>query len=405
MRFTKLVTTRWLWHVIRSSKVKSKAIVMKFKYFWVSLSAGFALTLIWLLASLPAASQTAVQLQTNPPLNQIVPNTEPVQLTVQAIDANQQPIADANIQIRLLTPPKTPWFTSDFPIVEGTTLLELDAIAPAGKLQFEQVLPIRGTYRLEANVTPQTAGAFEPFEQVLTLSVPENPVKYRNLGILIAILLLTGCGGGWVLGGDQTVREGEIAPQSVRMLLSAATLLAIVVLLTVNITAEISEARSPLHSVAASADPAIAQAQGIRVELAGDRQATVGQTATQTLLVTDANSKEPIANTAVNLQAIALEHNERVFSFAGMTDRAGRFTWQQQFFDGAPHQVSATIAPAANSVRQFAPIQVAREVEVEGIAPPLPIRFISLIYFTAIFVVGLVAGFLGHRRFQARSIA
>lgn len=378
---------------------------MQFKYFWVSLAAGFTLTLIWLLASLPAVSQTAVQLQTNPPLSQVVPNTEPVQLTVQAIDANQQPLADAAIQVRLLAPPKTPWFTSDFPIVEGTTLLELDTIAPAGKLQFEQVLPIRGTYRLEANVTPRTAGAFEPFKQVLALSVPENPVKYRNLGILIAILLFTGFGSGWVLGGDQTVRDGEIAPQPVRMLLSAATVLAIVVLLTVNITAEIAEARLPHHSAAASADPAIEQAQGIRVELSGDRQAAVGQTATQTVLVTDTTTEEPISNTAVNLQAIALEHNERVFAFAGMTDQSGRLTWQQQFFDGAPHQVSATIAPAANSSRQFAPIQVAHEMEVEGIAPPLPIRFISLIYFTAIFVVGLIAGFLGHRRFQARSIA
>ncbi|MBD2088286.1 hypothetical protein H6F67_00150 [Microcoleus sp. FACHB-1515] len=378
---------------------------MKFKYFWVSLAAGFALTLIWLLVSLPAASQTAVRLQTSPPLSQVVPNTEPVQLTVQAIDVNQQPIADANIQVRLLTPPKTPWFTSDFPIVEGTTLLELGAIAPAGKLQFEQVLPIRGTYRLEANVTPQTAGAFEPFEQILTLAVSENSVKYRNVGILITILLLTGFGGGWVIGGDQTAREGEIAPQPVRMLLSAATLLAIVVLLTVNITAEIAEARSPHHSAAASADPAIAQAQGIRVELLGDRQATVGQTATQTILVTDTTTQEPIANTAVNLQAIALEHNERVFTFAGVTDQSGKLTWQQQFFNGAPHQVSATIAPETNSSRQFAPIQVAHEVEVEGIAPPLTIRLISLIYFTAIFVVGLIAGFLGHRRFQARSIA
>lgn len=374
------------------------------QYFWVSLAAGFAITLIWLLTSLPSAAQTAVQLQANPPLSQVVPNTEPVQLRVQAIDANQQPITDATIQVRLLTPAKTPWLTSDFPIVEGTTLLELNAIAPMGTLQFEQVLPIRGNYQMQVNVTPQTAGAFEPFEQVLTLTVPENPVKYRNVSILIAILLLTGFGGGWVLGGDQRVHEGEIAPKPARMLLSAATLLAIVALLTINIKAEMAEAEMSYHSQGTLSAVATQQVQGIQVELSGDQQATVGQTATQTVSVRDAATRQPISNAAVNLQVIALEHNEQLFTFDGVTDKTGKLTWQQQFFDGAPHQVSATIAPAANSSRQFAPIRVAHEVEVEGIAPPLYIRFISLIYFTAIFVIGLIAGFLGHRRLQARSL-
>lgn len=45
-------------------------------------------------------------------------------------------------------------------------------------------------------------------------------MKYRNLAILAAILLSVGFGGGWILGSDQTVRDGEIAPQPVKMLLS-----------------------------------------------------------------------------------------------------------------------------------------------------------------------------------------
>lgn len=197
------------------------------KYFGLFLAATVVSAAVWLCA-LPVASQTAIQFQTNPPLSQVVPATEPTQLTIQAIDANQKPLANANIQLRLLTPAKTPWFTSDFPIVEGTTLLKLSAIAPSSRLQFEQTLPIRGTYRTEVSVTPQIVGAFEPFEQVITFSVPENPVKYRNLAILVAILLLTGLRSGWVLGGNQTLRAGEIAPQPVRILLSGTIVLAIV---------------------------------------------------------------------------------------------------------------------------------------------------------------------------------
>lgn len=370
------------------------------KYLGFFLAAAVS-AIVWLCA-LPGVSQTAIQLQTNPPLNQVVPATAPTQLTIQVVDSNQAPLANANIQLRLLTPAKSPWFTSDFPIVEGTTLLELDAAAPSGKLQFEQTLPIRGTYRAEVRVTPQLAGAFEPFEQVISFAVPENPVKYRNLAILAAILLLSGLGSGWVLGGNQSPQAGEIAPQPARMLLSGATILAIVVLLTINISAELAEshAGNPMASMASTAPtaPAIQQTQNVRVQLAGATEATVGQLAIQTVKVTDAETGAPLPDVAVKLQVVKLEDNEPVFSFSGQPNQAGELTWQQQLFDGAPHQVTATVAPIVGNPRQFSPIQIAHQVEVEGIAPPLYIRFISLIYFTAFFTASLIAGIVLRRR-------
>lgn len=136
---------------------------------------------------------------------------------------------EAEAQVSLLTPSKTPWLTSDFPIVEGTPLLTFTDVAPAGELTFEPVLPIRGQYQMEVAVTPRVTGAFEPFEQTLTFSVPENLVKYRNAAILVAVLLLAGLGSGWVL-----------------------------------------------------AAPAVQQSQGVEVQLLGDTQAAVGQLATFT---------------------------------------------------------------------------------------------------------------------------
>lgn len=367
------------------------------KYLGFFLAAAVS-AIVWLCA-LPGVSQTAIQLQTNPPLNQVVPATAPTQLTMQVVDSNQAPLANANIQLRLLTPAKSPWFTSDFPIVEGTTLLELDAAAPSGKLQFAQTLPIRGTYRAEVRVTPQLAGAFEPFEQIISFAVPENPVKYRNLAILAAILLLSGLGSGWVLGGNQSLQAGEIAPQPARMLLSGATIFAIVVLLTINITAELAEshAGNPMASTAPTA-PAVQQTQNVRVQLAGATEATVGQLATQTVKITDAATSAPLPDVAVKLQVVGLEDNEPVFSFVGQPNQAGELTWQQQLFDGAPHQVTATVAPIVGNPRQFSPIQIAHQVEVEGIAPPLYIRFISLIYFTAFFTASSIAGIVLRRR-------
>ncbi len=383
-----------------------------FGLFWV---AAMSSLLVWLGSVAPAVSQPVVQLQTEPPLDQVVPATEPVQLTLQAVDSSQRPLADANIAIRLLTPAKTPWLTSDFPIVEGTTLLAMNAIAPTGVLQIEQTLPIRGTYRLEATVSPQIAGRFAPFTQVLTFSVPENPVKYRNVAILAAILLVVGLGSGWVLGGNHTLQTDEIAPKPVRMLLSGAIIVAIIALLVVNVSSEIADLQdgqghshgdhSHTHSSSHSDElpastPASQNSEGIRVQILGDTVATVGQMATQTVQVTDAATNQPITDIQITLQAVALEHNERVFALTALPDSKGTLTWQQQFFDGAPHQITATVEPTGSGDRPFAPIQVAHKVDVDGVVPPLSVRLISLIYFTSIFVAGLLLGLVIRRRFR-----
>jgi hypothetical protein len=355
--------------------------------------------LVWVSKLTPVVSQPTVQIKTEPPLEEVIPDDTVVKFQLQAIDANEQPLTNANLQVRILTPAKSPWFTSDFPIVEGTELLALEAIAPQGNLEFEEVLPIRGNYTVEVAVNPQLTGAFEAFNQSLTVIVSENPVKYRNLAILAIILLGVGVGSGWLLGGDQTVRDGEIAPQPVRMLLSGMTIVAIAVLLLVNGRAEVaaSHVHTEVNAVAHSS-PAVAQNEGTQVELLGDTQAIVGNLATQAVRVTNPTTGEPIRDVQVSVESVALESDALMFAYQGTPDATGKLIWQEQFFDGAPHSVTATVTPLDNASGQFEPLQVSQEIEVEGIAPPLLVRFISLLYFTLIFVVGLITGFWGRRR-------
>ena len=369
----------------------------KIQYGLLTLVAIAVSGLIWLSKPSPVVSQPTVQLQTEPPLEQVIPNETVVKFQLQAIDPSQKPLPNVNLGVRILTPAKTPWFTSDFPIVEGTELLNLEASASQGNLEFEQLLPIRGNYSMEVAVTPQVTGAFEPFKQSLTLNIPENSVKYRNLAILAVILLGVGFGGGWILGGDRTVREDEIAPEPVRMLLSGMTVVAIAVLLFVNLSAEIASYHGEGGEVT-SFTPAVEKNQEIQVELSGDNQAVVGKLATQTVQITNPTTGQPITDVQVSLQSVALEHDALLFSYQGIPDPTGQFTWEEQFFDGAPHSVTATVAPLEQSSQQFTPLQVSHEIEVEGIAPPLSVRFISLLYFTLIFVAGLIAGFWVRRR-------
>lgn len=196
------------------------------KYGLLTLIAIAVSGLIWLSKSSPVVSQATVLLKTEPPLEDVIADETVVKFKLQTITSNKQPLSDANIQVRIFTPGKTPWLASDFPIVEGTELLNFEALANQGTVEFEQVLPIRGNYLLETSVTPRDAGVVVAFEDSLNFKVPENTVKYRNLAILAAILLLVGFGSGWILAVDQTVREDEIAPQPVRMLLSGMDIVA-----------------------------------------------------------------------------------------------------------------------------------------------------------------------------------
>ena len=359
--------------------------------------------------------QPTVRLIAEPPISQILPfeaeattPLSPVSLRLQALDAAGIPLESARIGLTILTPPKNPWFTTDFPIVEGTKLLDIEAIAPKGELQIQQMLPIRGNYQLLVNVTPIAANAFTPIQQTLTLSVPENGVKYRNFWILAVTLLIVGLGGGLAIGGKQQIPAGEIAPERVRLLLSGAIIVAIASLLFVNVSAEIaqSEMSMPMSHMTESAptekSSPIVQSQGFEARLSGDVNATVGKAANLQVKVIDTKTNQPVTDVLLNIKVTQLENNWIAFAYKGVPDATGKLVWQQQFFDGAPHKVEVEVSPETNAARQFPPFQVLQTIEVEGVAPPLSVRLTVLAYFTGIVVAGMAIGFGLQRRFLGR---
>ncbi len=350
---------------------------------------------------LAVSSQTpkaTVRLITNPPISQILPfeaeataSQSPVQLTLQAVDTVGQPLENAKIKLQILTPPKNPLFPTDFPIVEGTELLNVEALAPKGKLQIQQMLPIRGKYQLLVTVTPIVANAFTPIQQTLTLSVPENWVKYRNFGILAVILLVLGIGGSLVLGGQQQIQMGEIAPQRVRLLLSGAIIVAIASLLIINISAEVAESHTHEQHTHTQ-EPVVQTAQGIEARILGDVQATVGQPAKLAVRMLNTVTGQPAKDLILSIKTTQSEHNWVAFAYQGITDTNGQLAWKQQFFDGAPHKVEVEVLSQPQATGQVLPLRIAKTIEVEGIAPPLSVRLIALTYFTSIIILGLLLG-------------
>ncbi len=374
----------------------------KYQLFGVISAVCIVLSILYSFVGVSQTPAPKVLLTTNPPLEHIIPfeaeaqrEQSPVTLTLQAIDAAGKPLQNALIRLQILTPPTNPLLTTDFPIVEGTKLLQMQAVAPAGKLEIQQMLPIRGNYQLRVNVSPLVANAFAPYEQTLNLNVRENPVKYKYFAVVAAILLSVGLLGGWVIGGQEQLRQGEIAPQSVRLLLSGLTVIAIVTLLFINISAEVAEAHGSGHNSGTEViAPSVQKSQGVEVQLEGDKNATVGKLANLALQVKDTATGQPIKDVALHVKAIALEHGLTVFTYKGVADSEGKLTWQEQFFDGSPHKVEVEASPLSGSKRQFTPVKVAQSVEVKGIAPPMSVRLLGLFYFTAFVGIGMVIGLL-----------
>ena len=368
-----------------------------------------AIALIFSRSAIVSQPQSTVRLITDPPIGQILPfeaeaavTPKPPRLTVQALDPNGQRLANAKIHLQILAPAPTPWFTTDFPNVEGTKLLDLEAIAPNGELQVQQMLPIRGTYQLQVNVTPTVAQAFTPFKQTLSLDVAENAVKYRYFAILAIVLLVVGLGGGWIIGGKQRVPTGEIAPQPVKLLLSGMIMLAIIALLFVNISAEIAESHGTDHgSIAHQTQPDKAgttRSQGIEVSFTGDRSAIVGQPANLKVQAIDTKTNQPVTDALLHVKTTAVEGEWVALDFQSSPNATGEVQWLATFLDGAPHKLEVEVLPKPGGVRQFQPFQVAQEIEVEGVAPSLTVRFITLFYLTSIIVVGLAIGLQMKRR-------
>ena len=375
----------------------------------MKLSKNFALAIITIIAilcfnliSIAHSPQPTIQLITEPTQGKLLPFEAeaskpqlPTSLTLKALDETGKPLANAKIHLTILTPPKNPWLPTDFPFVEGTKLLDIETITPNGELQIQQIFPIRGKYQLMVDVAPSTANKFKPFQQILTLSISENPIKLINFGILAVILLLVGLGGGWVIGGKQQIQPGEIAPVRVRLLLSGVTVVAIIALLFVNISAEISESEAHEHHhshAASSATPntEIIDSSGIKLQITGDSDTHIGQLANFQIAAIDTKKNQPVTDLNFEIKSRQLEDKWVAFAYQGTTDKTGKFAWQQQFFDGAPHQIEVNFYPKNNAKPLSLPLT--KSIAVEGSAPPLPARLISLTYLTSIIALGLIFG-------------
>lgn len=141
----------------------------------------------------PDTAAYDITVATHPEPAAIVPDRDVVELRVR-VTRGGEPARNVDLSYRLDAPPRTFWFSTDFPVVEGTPLLNGTVHLPAGHHETSMILPIRGTYRLRTRAEGPRGTAV----RTVTFGVSENPREKLYLAVFLGILLLIGGAAGFL---------------------------------------------------------------------------------------------------------------------------------------------------------------------------------------------------------------
>lgn len=294
--------------------------------------------------------------------------------------ADGRPVSGARLKIQLKAP-DTPWLGStDFPIVEGTTLLNQELHVTGSSHAFQFVPPIRGTYTLTASVEPLAGdSSFAPTQNSWQTTISESPARKKNLALLLTILIIIGGISGFVIGRR---------PRSA----------AIPVLLLLLWPHEPLKA----HGSHQHAKPVAPPAQTLSSEEGGSidleiltPEPRVGELTALMARYRDQHGQAQAAQ--FHLEVMQLEHERLVFS-TDITASDGALRWQGQFFDGSTHRVSITAVPQ-RSQGKIGTAKVERDVDVSGVEPPLSSIIKSFGFLMFITALALLLGILTGRFF------
>lgn len=348
---------------------------------------GAAVMLVLCMAG--AASAARIEFRSEPDFSAIEPvhhsGNAPARYTLSVVDDAGRPIPVARVKYTLLSPPVNAFFTSDFPIVEGTTLMEGDAFLADGTLSWEYLTPIRGDYRLVVDATPGFgAAAFAPVHDEIRYHVNEKASNIRNGVLLMVILFGVGFVSGYIIVRPRTIRPA----------------IALVVLALVSDSAMPPPASAhgghEHHEVAAAPAPGgVTKGDSAQLALSFDPPSgTVGKLVTIRAVATDPDSK-PLANVRFTVRLHHLEDDKDMYTSTFVAPD-GTFTWRNQFFDGAEHQIIVTAAPVESGA--FTPVTAAYTMDVEAICPPDNVVARMWTFHMAIVVAGMACGAFATRR-------
>ena len=135
------------------------------------------------------AQEIEFQFNTLPAVAQLRPFSEPATIILSFANSDGTQVEKGWVQIRLDAPMPSRFFSTDFPFIEGSRLLDIRLPIQRGKVQWQYLFPIRGQYRLEAETV---TGNGKKTGKVFLFMVREHEKKWVFLGVLTLALFLLG---------------------------------------------------------------------------------------------------------------------------------------------------------------------------------------------------------------------
>ncbi|WP_089939024.1 hypothetical protein, partial [Candidatus Entotheonella palauensis] len=297
-----------------------------------------------------------VSLSSTPPPQTIRPDADIARVML-AVQHDGQPLSHGRIQVKVTAPPRPSLLSTDFPVVEATTLLELASDLRDGTFSFDYLFPIRGAYTFDVALQP-VAGSpqFAPTTIQTSWQLRENPAEIRNVWLLVLGLFILGGVFGLVLARSAQAK-------------SALLLTAMLVFTGLVMRAE-GDVRG--QAEASKTQQAVRGEHGWALQVnSTPAQGTVGQQVRFDMVLT--KDGEVFAEaTELSLELHHIEDDKSIFKTNILAPK-GETSQQLQFFDGAPHRVKITAHPAAGDPADpnHQPLQAVFDMEVNGIQPPL----------------------------------
>jgi len=339
-------------------------------YRWAASLGGLVL-LLWTVE----AFAITVSLSSSPPPETIRPDHDMARVTL-AVQHDGQPLTHGRVQVKVTAPPQPKLLSTDFPVVEATTLLDLTSDLRDGTFSFDYLFPIRGAYTFDVDLQP-VAGApeFTPATVQKSWQIHESPVEIRNVWLLVLGLFFLGGVFGLVLARSAHAK-------------SALILTVILVPTALGIRAE-GTVRAQTESTKTQHVVRGENGWALQVD-STPAQGTVGKQVRFDIVLTKDGEVYAEA-TELSLELYHIEDGKPIFKTALLTP-TGETSQQLQFFDGAPHRVMITAHPAHPDRAAEKPLQAVFEMEVNGIHPPLGVKLRTLALLTSVLTVGMVVG-------------
>ena len=300
-----------------------------------------------------SAQDTNIYLKTSPVAERLRPFFEPATLSLLATAVDGKPLASGWLNLRLEAP-RPIFFSTDFPLAEGSILTEMRLPLRAGKAEWRYNFPIRGEYRLFVEVLAPDGSQSS---KVFAIEVREHRSKWLTLAAFMLGLLGVGGLAGRIFTRPVSKRAGALAA-----IFSASLFFAL------------------------SSSTAVAQAGAVkpsaRLEIA---PASAGKLA-RIRWVLDADGGNPSRGALLSLAITHIEKKMTVFAVDKIPVER-EFSMNFHFVDGAEHRVSARAElPGGRWMRSE------QVVSVSGVEPPVSAMLPAMGLFLTVIALGLAVG-------------